>query len=228
MEKERKLKIYGLCALIIAVLGLTVAFAALSQTLKINGSASVDPANWNVHFESLDGTNNILSTSKMDHTGAEEIEKASLSDDKKTISYFGFLMAPGDSITYDFKIVNNGTVDAKISSINYSTPSYYYATDTCEGNTTEDGYKCIDGFKVSDEAVDQKFLDLIKKYYKTELYYKDTGEMVKENDVLEKGKEKEVILKRTYDSSAPSSLVSNDGYFVMSANEELTITYVQK
>ena len=52
--------------------------------------------------------------------------------------------------------------------------------------------------------------------------------MVKENDVLEKGKEKEVILKRTYDSSAPSSLVSNDGYFVMSANEELTITYVQK
>lgn len=227
MEKERKLKIYGLCALIIAVLGLTVAFASLSQTLKINGSASVDPANWNVHFESLDGTNNILSTSKMDHTGAEGLEKASLSDDKKTISYFGILFAPGDSIMYDFKIVNNGTVDAKISSINYSTPSYYYVTDTCEGDETEDGYKCISGYKVSDEAVDQKFLDLIKKYYKTELYYKDTGEMVKENDVLEKGKEKEVILKRTYDSSAPSSLIG-DECLVMSANEELTITYVQK
>ena len=229
MEKERKLKIYGLCALIIAVLGLTVAFAALSQTLKINGSASVDPANWNVHFESLDGTNNILSTSKMDHTGAEGLEKASLSDDKKTISYFGILFAPGDSVMYDFKIVNSGTVDAKISSINYSTPSYYLTNaEECEGDETEDGYKCISGFKIIDEAVDQKFLDLIKKYYKTELYYKDTGEMVKENDVLEKGKEKEVILKRTYDSSATSSLISNDGYLVMSANEELTITYVQK
>ena len=32
MEKERKIKVLSIVALIVAVLGLTVAFAALSQT----------------------------------------------------------------------------------------------------------------------------------------------------------------------------------------------------
>ena len=35
MEKTRQIKIISLCALLVAVLGLTVAFAALSQTLTI-------------------------------------------------------------------------------------------------------------------------------------------------------------------------------------------------
>ena len=43
MEKERKIKILSIIALIIAVLGLTVAFAALSETLTINGTASPLP-----------------------------------------------------------------------------------------------------------------------------------------------------------------------------------------
>ena len=38
MEKERKIKVLSIVALIVAVLGLTVAFAALSQTLTINGT----------------------------------------------------------------------------------------------------------------------------------------------------------------------------------------------
>ena len=41
MEKTRQIKIISLCALLVAVLGLTVAFASLSQTLTINGSAAV-------------------------------------------------------------------------------------------------------------------------------------------------------------------------------------------
>ena len=44
MEKTRKIKIISLCALLVAVLGLTVAFASLSQTLTINGSAAVNAA----------------------------------------------------------------------------------------------------------------------------------------------------------------------------------------
>ena len=42
MEKERKIKLLSLCVLIVAVLGLTIAFAALSQTLTINGSATAE------------------------------------------------------------------------------------------------------------------------------------------------------------------------------------------
>ena len=46
MEKERRIKTLSLVALIVAVLGLTVAFAALSQTLTINGTASINSATW--------------------------------------------------------------------------------------------------------------------------------------------------------------------------------------
>lgn len=42
MEKERKIKVLSLFAMIVAVLGLTVAFAAMSTTLKINGTATLD------------------------------------------------------------------------------------------------------------------------------------------------------------------------------------------
>ena len=39
MERNRKIKTLSLVALIVAVLGLGVAFAALSSKLTINGSA---------------------------------------------------------------------------------------------------------------------------------------------------------------------------------------------
>ena len=55
MEKTRKIKIISLCALLVAVLGLTVAFAALSQTLTIKGSAAVNAASWDIHFENTSG-----------------------------------------------------------------------------------------------------------------------------------------------------------------------------
>ena len=55
MEKTRQIKIISLCALLVAVLGLTVAFASLSQTLTINGSAAVNAASWDIHFEKTSG-----------------------------------------------------------------------------------------------------------------------------------------------------------------------------
>jgi len=104
MEKERRIKTLSLVALVVAVLGLTVAFAALSQTLTINGTASVNAAEWDIHFENL-------SASKI--TGAAEvINEPTLTSD----SFDGLnvkLTKPGDSVTYTFDIVNKGTVAAK-------------------------------------------------------------------------------------------------------------------
>lgn len=104
MEKERKIKVLSLVALIVAVLGLTVAFAALSQTLTINGTASVNAAEWDIHFENL---------SEPEITGAAEVlETPTLNSD----SFTGLnvkLTKPGDSVTYSFDIINKGTVPAK-------------------------------------------------------------------------------------------------------------------
>ena len=74
MEKQRTKKI-TMIVLIVVVIGLTVAFAALSQTLTINGSANVDAATWNIHFDNL-------SDAKISGE-AKENSKPSINEDDK-------------------------------------------------------------------------------------------------------------------------------------------------
>lgn len=110
MEKERKVKTLSLVALIVAVLGLTVAFAALSQTLTINGTANVEAAEWDVHIENLHRT-------RVDGS-AEVISEPTIGSDGKSIENFNVsLKKPGDSVRYDFVFKNSGTIDAVLSKI---------------------------------------------------------------------------------------------------------------
>ena len=102
MEKDRKIKVLSLCALLVAVLGLTVAFAALSQTLTIKGSATVNTASWDVHFEKFDSVPGVV------------IEGTSISNLNLTVE------KPNDYDEYDFYILNDGTINAKIDSIEKS------------------------------------------------------------------------------------------------------------
>ena len=53
MKKEKKTKVLVMVILLIVVAGLTVAFAALSATLNINGTAYLDAAKWGIKFENL-------------------------------------------------------------------------------------------------------------------------------------------------------------------------------
>ena len=110
MEKERKIKVLSVAALLVAVLGLTVAFAALSQTLTINGSATVNTASWDIHFKNL-------STPTL--TGGAAVTTAPAIDTKGTTigDYALKLTKPGDSVTYTFDVENKGTINAKISEL---------------------------------------------------------------------------------------------------------------
>ncbi len=110
MEKDRTKKI-TMIVLIIAVIGLTVAFAALSQNLTINGSANVDAATWNIHFDNL---------SEAQISGeAIENEKPSINeDDKVRIDGINVtLNNPKDKVVYNVDLVNEGSIDAEISNI---------------------------------------------------------------------------------------------------------------
>ena len=110
VKKTRKIKTLNLVALIVAVLGLTVAFAALSKTLTINGSASVDAASWDIKFVEL---------SEPIITGdASTTSTARISDSGVAIENIGVsLTKPGDSVEYTYKVRNNGTINAKLESI---------------------------------------------------------------------------------------------------------------
>lgn len=113
MEKERRTKVLSLAALIVAVLGLTVAFAALSQTLTINGNASVDAATWDIHFETPYGSDGTTD-------GAATINKTPTFNGTSITDIDVSITKPGDLAYWVFKIVNNGTINAKISSIEIS------------------------------------------------------------------------------------------------------------
>ena len=77
MEKERRTKALLLSTLIVVVATLSIAFAAMSRTLSINGIGKMDTASWSVYFANL-------SNAKITR-GAEEVGKPKISDDKGTV-----------------------------------------------------------------------------------------------------------------------------------------------
>ena len=111
MEKERSVKILIISILFMLIAGLTVAFAALSTTLNIKGTAYLDAAKWGIKFENLSepvkvGNASVVGTSKIEETKSAEITGINVG-----------LSTPGDKVTYTVDLVNEGTINAKIDNI---------------------------------------------------------------------------------------------------------------
>ena len=131
MEKERGAKVIAIVALLIAVVGLTIGYAAYSTTLTIDGTANVDPATWDIHFAYKSGDS--LTAAK---TG-NAVENTAPSLASTTISGFDVtLKAPGDSVTYNFLVVNGGTLPASLDTFNMGTLTCAPATSSTA--TTEE------------------------------------------------------------------------------------------
>ncbi|MDR2063607.1 MAG: hypothetical protein LBQ02_02335 [Candidatus Nomurabacteria bacterium] len=106
-QHHQKTRIVAVIALIIGVLGLGVAFAALGTTLKINGTAQIGSAKWDIRWENLNCTT----------TGEAEVNPAaSISADFQTITINAKLVTPTDKITCDFEAANKGDLVAKLDS----------------------------------------------------------------------------------------------------------------
>ena len=211
MEKTRQIKIISLCALLAAVLGLTVAFAALSQTLTINGSAAVNAASWDIHFEKTSGKETEVK-------GAATFTEPTLSG--TTIENFSAtLTKPGDSVTYYFDIVNKGTIDAQIE--NYNFPN---AFKDCMANINKYSY-CIN-FDFTDDgninAFDKSTYIALFNYY---LAYADTDESVTRGDTLNAGETKHMKLVIEYKDTATKLPEKN---LTLTSSDPITITYEQK
>ena len=111
MEKERRTKALVIVVLLIVIAGLTIAFAALSTTLNINGTAYLDAAKWGIKFKNLSepvsvGTATVTGTAKIEENKSAEITGINVS-----------LSNPGDKVTYTVDLVNEGTINAKIDDI---------------------------------------------------------------------------------------------------------------
>jgi hypothetical protein len=99
----QKTRLLAVVALVIGVVGMGVAFAALSTTLYITGSAKVDSADWDVRWENLACTT----------TGEASISPTTaISSDFHTITVNAVFVAPNDKVTCLFDAINEGGMDA--------------------------------------------------------------------------------------------------------------------
>ena len=207
MERNRKIKTLSLVALIVAVLGLGVAFAALSSQLTINGSAKAQAGSWNIHFtKTLDMPTQT--------TGDASFTEPTLSD-TSILGFKATVTKPGDSVTYYFDIVNSGTVDALVDSYVFE-----YGYHECSGSIVSDRPECkIYDFN-SDGFVNASDYSVIKVSIKYGLYYTDNNKEIKS------GETKHAKLVVEYLSS--SKYLLPDGMQITSIkNTPITINYVQ-
>ena len=98
-----------LIILAVCLIGITVAYATLSQNLNISGVAKVGKTSWNIHFTKV-------LTPKAE--GYAEGGKATLNSDSTVLSVSeGVLKVPGDTITYVFDVINEGDIDAEVETV---------------------------------------------------------------------------------------------------------------
>ena len=106
MYRNERTRNIILIVLSVCLIGITVAYATLSQNLKISGVANVDKTSWNIHF-----TNVLTPKVEGQATGG----KATLNDSSTVLTISeGTLSAPGDKITYIFDVINEGDLPAEV------------------------------------------------------------------------------------------------------------------
>ena len=135
MEKNRKIQIIAIVALIIGVVGLSIGFAAFSSVLNIQTSANVKPdsSTLNVDFSTAEdkmeiaeiiptATPNSLVTTNgvIDNSGDPTISKLSTT-----------FTEPGQSVVYKFYAYNAGELNAYLKSIVFSNVIGQNTTKIC-------------------------------------------------------------------------------------------------
>lgn len=201
MERKRSYIIIWIIAFLVSIVAVSISYAALNTTLKIDGDAKALASNWKIKYANL---SNVETTGK-----AEEITAPTINTNDTTVGdYSVTLTAPGDSITYKFDVVNEGTFDAEITSFTLPTP-------TCKGSGTNAD---IDADNVC------KNLEYTLKY--------DNGTSVAQGDELKNKNDtsgahtKHLVLKLTYKSEVSAEELPKEDVTIN--NLGITTIYSQK
>ena len=109
MDNKKRNILLGV--LIVGVISMTVAFAALSTNLSINGTASLPATSWNIHFANgVDNTSGTHANGKTNRGTITGLQFAATSISNFTAT----LYQPNDEVVYNFDIVNEGTIDGQL------------------------------------------------------------------------------------------------------------------
>ncbi len=174
---SRNIKKIVVVGLFVAVLCLSVAYAAISASLKISGTADISASSWDVHFVKNEEVTIPKGKAVCD---IGNIEKLSITDLSAT------LKVPGDSCTYTVPVENTGSLPASLTKV---------ISSDLKLNLTGSG-----DYKEEDE-------DLLKQYVKYEVNYGGTeiNEGTDFNSIytLEQNEKETVTLRISFSIDAP-------------------------
>lgn len=115
----KKVHLLSLVAVLFAVVGLGLSLASMNKLLSIKDKTEREAANWSVHFRNL---SDPIFTGEV-----QEITRPFLTNKSTSILPFGVrFLDSQDTVTYKFDVVNDGDMNAVVSSITIPKP-------TCEG-----------------------------------------------------------------------------------------------
>ena len=92
--------------IILLLICISIGYAVLSTTLNINGKSTISKNTWDVHFDNVQVTD-----------GSVEAVKIPTIEGNTTVDFEVGLNLPGDYYEFTVDVVNNGTIDAMIESI---------------------------------------------------------------------------------------------------------------
>ena len=128
MEKERGGKAIAIVALLIGVVGLTIGFAAFSNTLRVSSQAEYNPDNniFNVDFSSEAGTltdGNLAPKTLTPATDGPTGATATISNasDPTITGIKATFTEPGQSVVYEFYTRNAGQMEAFLRGVTFET-----------------------------------------------------------------------------------------------------------
>lgn len=141
MEKNNGTRIIAIISLCVAVVGLSLGFAAFSNNLTISSSANVSPdeKTFDVNFSTVD-TEELAGTVAGAVVDPVTAENATIdnTDLPKITGLKANFTEPGQKVTYSFYAHNAGKYIAYLNSVTYSNVTGKDATKVCTAKTGTD------------------------------------------------------------------------------------------
>lgn len=117
MEKKKDMRNVLLGVMVVALLVMTVGYAALSQNLTVNATASVADAKWKVRITDIAFDEDASTVSASDSTQALDPAESAEADGSTGAKFNVTLGAPGDKAVYVVTVSNLGTIEAELNQI---------------------------------------------------------------------------------------------------------------
>ena len=160
MEKSRNYVVFGVLALVVSLVAVSLAYAGFTQTLTFNGSGTVKGGKWDVHL--TNATNLVFSTvnsnNNLNYNDVTITHSASGTNPALSGTVVGTysvtLATPGDRAEFTFQTVNVGNWDAKLQSVTLGAisctlaNSYTGTNDNYGDLTSSSTFSCDDALRI--------------------------------------------------------------------------------